>query len=326
MSNHVVKVAVTGGAGQIGYALLFRIASGQMFGPDAEVEISALELEAALPAMEGVRMELDDCAFPLLRGVTATADPDEAFTGADWCLLVGAVPRGKGMERGDLLSINGGIFTTQGKAIGANAADGCRVLVVGNPCNTNALICRHASGGRGQVYAMTTLDQNRAVTQIAQKAGVSVRAVGNMIVWGNHSPTMYPDFEHATVDGKPVPEVISDQDWLRGDFLETVQKRGAAIINARGASSAASAANAIIDTVNAVRSGGETAFSLVVPSDGSYDVPEGLMFSFPVRSDGNDVSIVTGIEHSAFGQEKIADTRQELLDEQTAVADLLGAL
>lgn len=325
MSANAKRVAVTGGAGQIGYALLFRIASGQMFGPDTEVEIAALELETALPAMEGVRMELDDCAFPLLRSVTATADPNEAFTGADWCLLVGAVPRGKGMERGDLLNINGGIFTAQGKAIGSNVADGCRVLVVGNPCNTNALICRHAVGGRAQVYAMTMLDQNRAVTQLAQKAGVSVRAVENMIVWGNHSPTMYPDFNNATIDGTPVPDAINDHDWLRGDFLETVQKRGAAIINARGASSAASAANAIVDTVNAVRTASESAFSLVVPSAGSYDVPEGLMFSFPVRSDGDNLSIVTGVEHDDFGQEKLAGTLQELLDEQTAVADLLAA-
>ncbi|MDA0322225.1 MAG: malate dehydrogenase [Verrucomicrobia bacterium] len=326
MSQNSVTVSVTGAAGQIGYALLFRIASGQMFGPDTQVHLRMLELEVALPALNGVCMELEDCAYPLLASMTPTADINEAFTGSDWALLVGSVPRKDGMERADLLNINGGIFTGQGKAIGANAADSCRTLVVGNPCNTNALICKHASGrDHSNFFAMTMLDQNRAVAQLAGKAGVSVPAVRNVAIWGNHSPTMYPDFPHGTIDGRPVRDVITDEDWLRGEFLETVQKRGAAIIKARGASSAASAANAVLDTVNALRTptpDGEC-FSVAVNSDGSYGVPEGLMFSYPVRSDGASIQIVQGIEHDDFGQGKIAATTEELVGEREAVSALL---
>ncbi len=327
MSKSAVHVAVTGAAGQIGYALLFRLASGAAFGPDVGVHLQLLELEPALGALQGVKMELDDCAFPLLESVTTTSRPEEAFAGADWALLVGAVPRKAGMERADLLAVNGGIFTAQGKAIGAHAAPGCRVLVVGNPCNTNALICRHASGlPARQVFAMTMLDQNRAVTQLAQKAGAPVRDVQRLAIWGNHSPTMYPDYENASVGGRPLPEVIRDEAWLRGEFLTTVQQRGAAVIKARGASSAASAANAVVDTVRALVTptpSGEW-FSVAVPSDGRYGVPEGLVFSYPVRSDGRDYTIVDGLAHSAFARERLALTIAELESERAAVAHLMS--
>ena len=326
MSSRSVRVAVTGAAGQIGYALVFRIAAGEMFGPDTDVHLNLLELEAAMDALGGVRMELDDCAFPRLKSVTTTSDLDTAFGDADWALLVGAVPRKAGMERADLLNINGGIFTKQGKAIGANAKAGCRVLVVGNPCNTNALICHKASGlPADRIFAMTMLDQNRAMTQLAQKAGVDVTAVRNLTIWGNHSPTMYPDFENASIDGKPAPEAIGDDAWLRGEFLQTVQQRGAAIIKARGASSAASAANAVIKTVRELTNptpAGE-AFSVAVPSDGSYDVPEGLVFSYPIRSDGRAYEIVQGAEHGEFAREKLKATTAELASEREAVAALL---
>lgn len=318
-----VKVAVTGAAGQIGYALLFRIASGQMFGPDTEVELRLLELEAALPALGGVVMELDDCAFPLLKPVTVTADPNEAFQNADWALLVGSVPRKQGMERSDLLKINGSIFTVQGKAISDHASPACKVLVVGNPCNTNALIAKSAAPNipAKNFFAMTMLDQNRACSQIARKAGVPVAAVKNLAVYGNHSPTMYPDFFHAAINGRAVPEVISDHEWLKGEFLEIVQKRGAAIIKARGASSAASAANAVVDTVRRLTTPtpeGEY-FSVAVCSDGSYGVDEGLIFSYPVRSNGTDWEIVQGVEHHEFAREKIRVTCRELAEERDAV-------
>ena len=321
-------VTVTGAAGQIGYALLFRIASGQMFGLDTRVDLRLLELESALPALEGVQMELDDCAFPLLGAVTMTSDADEAFVGAHWALLIGSVPRKKGMERAELLSVNGGIFTVQGKAIARTAAPDCKVLVVGNPCNTNSLICKHAAEGRDprNFFAMTMLDQNRAVAQLAAKAGVAVDTVRNVAIWGNHSPTMFPDFAHATIGGLPATKAVGDDDWLRTTFLETVQKRGAEIINARGASSAASAANAVVDCIAALRTptpDGEC-FSLTVSSDGSYGVPEGLMFSFAVRSDGSTWEIVQGIEHDDFAQGKLDATRQELLDEREAVVGLLS--
>ena len=324
-----VRVTVTGAAGQIGYALLFRIASGQMFGPDTPVHLNLLEIEPALPALDGVRMELDDCAFPLLQSITNTADPAVGFGDADWALLVGAAPRKKGMERADLLNINGGIFTGQGKAIGANAKPGCRMIVVGNPCNTNALIAMQAGDlDPKHVFAMTMLDQNRAVSQIAEKAGVATTAVSRMAIWGNHSPTMYPDFHNATIDGRPVPEVITDGAWLEGEFLSAVQKRGAAIIAARGASSAASAANALVDTVRKLTTPtpvGQT-FSVCVPSDGNpYGMPEGLVFSFPLRSTGSEWEIVTGIEHGEFGQQKLATTARELVDERKAVKSLLVA-
>ncbi len=323
-----VRVAVTGAAGQIGYALLFRIASGQMFGPETEVDLNLLELEQALPALRGVVMELEDCAFPLLRSVTPSSDMNVAFKDADWALLVGSVPRKAGMERADLLKINGGIFVGQGKAIAAHAKPGCKTLVVGNPCNTNSFVAKSVAEGMdpGNFFAMTMLDQNRAVTQLAQKAGVPVSEVSNLAIWGNHSPTMYPDFSNARISGKPVGEVIDDSAWLEGEFLTTVQKRGAAIIQARGASSAASAANAVVDTVrNLVNPTPEGEFfSLAVSSDGSYGVPEGIMFSFPVRSDGADWSIVQGLNHGDFGKEKLRVTTEELLSEREAVSELLS--
>lgn len=322
-----VRVAVTGAAGQIGYALLFRIASGQMFGENTPVHLNLLELEAALPALNGVVMELEDGAFPLLKSVTTASDPRKGFRDIDWALLVGSVPRKDGMERSDLLKINGNIFTVQGRAISENARPSCRVLVVGNPCNTNAYIAKESSANvpARNYFAMTMLDQNRAATQLAQKAGVDVVKIKNLAIWGNHSTTMFPDFYNAKIDGRPAAEVIGDETWLKGDFLATVQKRGAAIIKARGMSSAASAANAVVDTVrNLTRPTPEGEwFSVAVPSDGSYGVEEGLMFSFPVRSDGQKWEIVQGLEHNEFAKEKIEATRQELLSEKDAVSALV---
>jgi len=322
-----IKVAVTGAAGQIGYALLFRIAAGEMFGSDTEVDLSLLELEKALPALAGVVMELDDCAFPLLRSVSISADPNVAFKDIDWALLVGSVPRKEGMERGDLLKINGGVFTVQGQALSNNAKPTCRVLVVGNPCNTNAFIAKSVCKNipPKNFFAMTMLDENRALTQIAQKAAVSVDRVKNVAIWGNHSATQYPDFYHATVNGRPVTEVINDEAWLKGAFIETVQKRGAAIIKARGLSSAASAANAVIDTVRSIITPtpeGEF-FSAAVSSDGSYGVLPGIMFGYPLRSDGKEYSIVTGLEHNEFAQAKIKTTLDELVTEKSLVEELL---
>lgn len=327
MAQKSVKVAVTGAAGQIGYALLFRIASGQMFGADTQVELSLLELEAALPALNGVKMELDDCAFPLLKSVSMSSDANVAFKDADWALLVGSVPRKEGMERSDLLKINGGIFIKQGQAIAANAKKDCRVLVVGNPCNTNAWICKKAVGGKiseKNFFAMTMLDQNRAVTQIAQKAGATVKDVANLAIWGNHSVTMYPDYDNAKVAGRKVTEAISDANWLKTSFLETVQKRGAAIIKARGASSAASAANAVVDTVRnlCTPTPAGSFFSVAVSSDGSYGIPEGVMFSFPIRSNGTSWEVVKNLELTPFAKEKIALTLKELEEEKAAVKDL----
>ena len=322
-----VKVAVTGAAGQIGYALLFRIAAGEMFGADTEVDLSLLELDKALPALQGVVMELDDCAFPLLRSVTISADPNVAFNGIDWAFLVGSVPRKEGMERGDLLKINGGVFTVQGQALSNNAKPGCKVLVVGNPCNTNAFIAKSVCKNirPTNFFAMTMLDENRALTQLAQKAGVPVSQVKNVAIWGNHSATQYPDFYNATISGRPVTERITDEAWLKGSFIETVQKRGAAIIKARGLSSAASAANAVIDTVQNIITptpAGEF-FSAAVSSDGSYGVEPGIMFGFPLRSNGSEWSIVTGLKHNEFAQTKIKATLDELLSEKEAVAHLV---
>jgi malate dehydrogenase len=329
MSQKSVRVAVTGAAGQIGYALVFRIASGQMFGPDTRVNLQLIELEPALPALNGVVMELEDCAFPLLESVTTTADIQVGFKDANWALLVGSVPRKAGMERGDLLNINGGIFTNQGQAIANNADPDCKVLVVGNPCNTNALIAKSHSGAipAKNYFALTMLDQNRAVAQLAIKAGVSVNAVRHLAIWGNHSATQYPNFFEATINGQPVPEVIKDHDWLKGDFISTVQKRGAAIIQARGASSAASAANAVIDTVRLLTTPTPEGdyFSVAVSSDGSYGVDEGLMFSFPVRSNGSDWEIVQNIELNDFSQEKFEATLKELQEERDAVKGLMGS-
>ncbi|MDF3821664.1 malate dehydrogenase [Leptospira sp. 96542] len=323
-----VKVAVTGAAGQIGYALLFRIASGQMFGPDTAVELQLLELEQALPAAKGVIMELDDCAFPLLEKVSVSSNIDEAFKDINWALLVGSVPRKAGMERGDLLKINGGIFTTQGKAIEKNAASDVRVLVVGNPCNTNALIAMNNAKGipSDRWFAMTGLDENRAKTQLAQKAGVLVKDVSNVAIWGNHSATQYPDFYNAKVKGKPATDAISDHDWLKGDFISTVQKRGAAIIAARGASSAASAANAVVDTVHNIVTPTKPGdwFSAACYSNGEYGVDKGLIFGYPLKSDGKKVEIVTGLEINAFGKEKFDITHNELKEERNEVKDMLG--
>lgn len=327
MSKTPLRVAVTGAAGQIGYALLFRIASGAMFGPDQPVILHLIEIEPALPALGGVVMELEDCAFPLLQGVVPTASLDEGFRGVNWALLVGSVPRKAGMERQDLLGINGKIFTSQGRAIQANAASDVRILVVGNPCNTNCLIARqHAPEvPSDRWFAMTRLDENRAKSQLARKAGVGVTAVSRMAVWGNHSPTMYPDFTHARITGQPVVDVISDRAWLEGPFLATVQQRGAAIIKARGASSAASAANAVVDTVRGLREPTPEGdwFSVAVCSDGSYGIEAGLIYSYPVRSDGANWTVVQGLELDAFSQGRIIASENELKEEKGMVAGLL---
>jgi malate dehydrogenase len=307
--------------------LLFRIAAGEMFGPDTQIDLNLLELEKALPALGGVVMELEDCAFPLLKSVTTTSDVNVAFKDIDWALLVGSVPRKEGMERGDLLKINGGVFIEQGKAISNNAKPTAKVLVVGNPCNTNAWIAKGVCKNlpAKNFFAMTMLDQNRATAQLAQKAGVAVTDVKNVGIWGNHSATQYPDFYHATVAGKPATTAISDEQWLKGAFIETVQKRGAAIIKARGLSSAASAANAIVDTVSSIITptpAGEF-FSAAVSSDGSYGVPEGIMFGFPLRSNGTTWEIVQGLTHNEFAQGKIQTTLSELLSEKEAVQNLI---
>lgn len=325
-----VRVTVTGAAGQIGYALLPRLASGAVFGPDTRVSLNLLEITAALPTLDGVVMELDDCAFPLLDEIVATDNAEVAFEGANWALLVGAKPRGKGMERGDLIRENGPIFVGQGKAL-ARAADDVRVLVVGNPANTNCLIAMtHAARAgvpRERFHAMTRLDQNRAMAQLASKAGAKVGAVTNMAIWGNHSATQYPDAENARINKKPCTEVIGHVSWLRNEFIQIVQQRGAAVIEARGQSSAASAANAAVDHVISMESetAGDDWVSAGVLSDGSYGIEEGLIFSFPVRSDGKGggCAIVQGLELSAFAREKIDATAAELKEEKAVVADLL---
>lgn len=327
MSTTPLHVAVTGAAGQIGYSLLFRIASGAMFGPEQPVVLHLIEIEPALPALGGVVMELDDCAFPLLKGVVATADLNEGFRGVNWALLVGSVPRKAGMERQDLLGINGKIFTGQGQAIQKNAAADVRVLVVGNPCNTNCLIAMNNAPEvpRDRWFAMTKLDENRAKSQLAQKAGADVTAVSHLAVWGNHSPTMYPDFTNAKISGRPAREVITDQPWFTETFIPTVQQRGAAIIKARGASSAASAANAVVDTVRCLThpTPGDDWFSVAVCSDGSYGMETGLMFSYPIRSDGTQWSVVQGVPIDEFSRGRLAATEKELKDEKGMVADLL---
>ncbi len=320
-----VKVAVTGAAGQIGYAIVFRIASGQMFGPDTQVELSLLELPQALGALEGVKMELDDCAFPLLKGITCTDKLDVAVKDCNWVLAIGAVPRKDGMERGDLLKVNGGIFGPLGKAIASHGASDCKLFVVGNPCNTNCLIAMESSGlDKSRFFAMTALDENRAKTQLAQKAGVDVTEVTNLTIWGNHSATQYPDFYNAKIGGKPAAEVIKDEAWLKGEFIETVQKRGAAIIKARGASSAASAANACVQGVYSLTHdtpAGET-FSMCLASNGQYGVDEGLIFSYPCRVEGGVLKIVAGINHNEFGQNKFNKTLDELRVERDTVKSL----
>ncbi len=325
-----VRVAVTGAAGQIGYALLFRIASGQMFGPDTPVHLQLLEITPALDALEGVAMELDDGAFPLLAGMTLTDQATEAFDGTNVACLVGAKPRGPGMERADLLKDNGRIFTAQGEALAASAADDLKVAVVGNPANTNALIASANADGvpLERFTAMVRLDENRAKTQLARKAGVGVAEVTNLAVWGNHSPTMVPDFDNARIGGRPATEAITDREWLEGEFLTTVQQRGKAIIDARGASSAASAANALVDHVANWCGGKPTAegewVSMAIPSDGSYGVPEGIISGFPVTTDGaGSYEIVQGLELSSFTQSKLDATVAELQEERAAVAEML---
>ena len=322
-----VRVAVTGAAGQIGYALLFRIASGQMLGDDQPVVLQLLEIPQAVGALEGVRMELDDCAFPLLADVVCTDDADRAFEGADYALLVGAMPRKEGMERSDLLSANGAIFTAQGKAISESAADDVKVLVVGNPANTNALIAMNNAPGTpvNQFTAMTRLDHNRAIAQLAAKAGTSVSDVTRMTIWGNHSATQYPDVFHAEVGGKPAFAAAGgDQAWLESEFIPTVQQRGAAVIKARGSSSAASAANAAIGHMRSWALGTPEGdwVSMAVPSDGSYGVPEGLVSGFPCTCAGGEYQIVQGLELDEFSRARLDASVAELVAERDAVADL----
>jgi malate dehydrogenase len=323
-----VKVAVTGAAGQIGYALLPRLANGEVFGLDTTVDLHLLEITPALPALDGVVMEMNDCAFPLLGNIVVTDDAKTAFDGANWVLMVGAKPRGKGMERGDLIRENGPIFVGQGQAINERAAGDVRVVVVGNPANTNCLIAMNNAPDvpKERFSALTRLDQNRAYAQLAAKAGVTVNDVSNVTIWGNHSATQYPDAENARINGRPVYDVISDHEWLRGGFISTVQKRGAAVIQARGKSSAMSAANAALDQVRSfLHETGEGGwFSAAVPSDGSYNIDEGLIFSFPLTSDGQGTySIVQGLSLSDFAQEKVQATLQELRNERDTVTDLL---
>ncbi|GAA2049505.1 malate dehydrogenase [Streptomyces carpaticus] len=326
MSRTPVNVTVTGAAGQIGYALLFRIASGQLLGPDVPVRLRLLEITPALKAAEGTAMELDDSAFPLLSGIDITDDPNVAFAGTNVALLVGARPRTKGMERGDLLEANGGIFKPQGKAINDHAADDVKVLVVGNPANTNALIAQAAAPDvpAERFTAMTRLDHNRALTQLAKKTGSAVSDIRRLTIWGNHSATQYPDIFHAEIAGKNAAETVNDEAWLADEFIPTVAKRGAAIIEARGASSAASAANAAIDHVhtwvNGTPEGDWT--SMAVPSDGSYGVPEGIISSFPVTTSGGSYEIVQGLEINAFSRTRIDASVQELSDEREAVRAL----
>ncbi|MDP0490541.1 MAG: malate dehydrogenase [Verrucomicrobiota bacterium JB023] len=326
--KEAITISVTGAAGQIGYALLFRIASGAVFGPDQPVNLRLIEIEPGMPALEGVMMELDDCAFPLLESMHGTTDLDDGFKGADWALLVGSVPRKAGMERKDLLGINGKIFTGQGQAIARSAASGVKTLVVGNPCNTNALIAMNNADGvpKENFFAMTRLDENRAKSQLAAKAGAHCSEVSNLCIWGNHSATQYPDFTNAKLNGKPITEVISDHDWLKGDFIKTVQQRGAAIIKARGASSAASAANAAIDTIVSLTN--ETPagdwHSVAVCSPGAYGIDEGLMASMPIRTNADGTwSVVEGVPVDEFSREKIDASIQELREEREAVADLI---
>jgi len=321
-----IRVAVTGAAGQIGYALLFRIASGQMFGPDQPVALNLIEIPPGMKALEGVVMELDDCAFPLLVDVVQTDDLAVGFKDVNWALLVGSVPRKQGMERADLLGINGKIFVGQGQAIAANAADDVRIVVVGNPCNTNCMIAMKSAPEipADRWFAMTRLDENRGLTQLAQKAGVPVSDVKNLAIWGNHSPTMFPDFYNATIGGKPAPEVIGDEAWLQETYVPTVGKRGAAIIAARGASSAASAANAVVDTVVGLTTptpAGEF-HSVCVCSKGEYGTEPGLITGFPVTSDGTTWKVVEGLDLPAYAEEKIKVSIDELVSERDTVKSL----
>ena len=323
-----IKVAVTGAAGQIGYSLLPRIASGAIFGPEQPVELHLIEIPPALKALEGVVMELHDCAFPLLHDVVATVDLAEGFRGVNWALLVGSVPRRAGMERKDLLGINGKIFVEQGRAIAENAASDIRVLVVGNPCNTNCLIAMNNAKGvpSDRWFAMTRLDENRAKTQLALKSGSHWRHVSNVAIWGNHSSTLYPDFFNARIEGKPATEVITDKEWLENDFIKAVQQRGAAIIQARGVSSAKSAAHGAIETVATIlRATSEGDWhSVALCSDGSYGIEKGLICSFPTRSDGTKVEVVQGVPLNDFSKAKIEASVNELKEERSMVEELLA--
>jgi len=321
-----VRVAVTGAAGQIGYSLLFRIASGSMLGPDQPVVLQMLEIEPALGALAGVKMELDDCAFPLLAGTMETSDANEAFNGADYALLVGSMPRKAGMERSDLLEANGGIFTGQGKALSEAANSSVKVLVVGNPANTNCLIAMNNAPNiaDAQFTAMTRLDHNRAIAQLAQKTGASVNDITQMTIWGNHSATQYPDLFHAEVAGQNAAEMVDDQQWLENDFIPTVQQRGAAIIDARGASSAASAASAAVDHMRTWASSTNEGdwVSMAIASTGDYGAPEGIITSFPCTVGNGQYEVVAGLEIDAFSREKIEASWAELVEERDAVADM----
>lgn len=323
-----VRVAVTGAAGNIGYALLYRIANGDLFGPDQPVILHMLEITPALKALEGVAMELDDCAFPLLAGMVLSDDANTAFKDINWALLVGARPRSKGMERKDLLDANGAIFSVQGKALNRGAASDIRVLVVGNPANTNCLIAqRNAPDIPAERFtAMTRLDHNRAVSQLAQKANVPVTAVKKVTIWGNHSATQYPDAYHAEIDGKPAAQVINDDAWIKETFISTVQKRGAAIIEARGQSSAASAANAAINHVQTWYQGTKPGdwISMAIPSTGAYGAPEGVIFGYPVTVQNGKISVVEGLTLSDYDRQMLAVTSNELEEEKAAVTDILG--
>ncbi len=325
--NSPVHVALTGAAGQIGYALAFRIASGQMFGPQTPVCLHLIEIEPALPALKGVEMELLDCAFPLLQNIVCTADLKRGFNNVNWALLIGSVPRKDGMERSDLLSINGKIFTGQGQAIQDNANSDARVLVVGNPCNTNCLIAMNNAPEvpRDRWFAMTRLDENRAKQQLSLKAEVGVAGVDRMTIWGNHSSTQFPDFTNARIGGQSATDVINDENWLKSEFIPIVQSRGGAVIKARGASSAGSAANAIVDSVVSLTTAtpGDDWHSVALCSDGSYGVPEGLICSFPTRCDGNNIEIVPDVPLNDFATDKLAASVVELQEEQRLVADLL---
>jgi malate dehydrogenase len=322
-----VHVTVTGAAGQIGYALLFRIASGELLGPDQPIVLRLLEIEPAMKALEGVAMELDDCAYPLLNDIILTHKAETAFEGTSWALLVGSVPRKEGMERGDLLAVNGGIFGPQGKAIAAKAASDVRILVVGNPCNTNCYIARQNAPEipPERWFAMMRLDENRAKTQLARKAKVPVAAVTNMAIWGNHSATQYPDAKNARIAGLGAYDVIDDHGWLKGGFIKTVQTRGAKVIEARGLSSAASAAKAVIDSVQSIRTPTPWGdwHSLAVVSHGEYDVPEWLQFGFPVRSDGSNWEVVSGLQHDNDAKERLRITTEELIQERELVKELV---
>src|SRR3989442_2710010 len=323
-----IKVAVTGAAGQIGYSLVFKIASGAMFGPDQPIALSLIEIPNALAALEGVVMELHDCAFPLLKAITPTADLDEGFRDVNWALLVGSVPRKAGMERKDLLGINGKIFIGQGQAIERNASADVRALVIGNPCNTNCLIAMNNAREipRHRWFAMTRLDENRARAQLAHKAGVEITRVTNMTIWGNHSATQYPDFYNAKIDNRPANEVIGDEKWLKEEFISAVQQRGAAIIKARGLSSAGSAANAIIDTVRFLTNDTprDDWHSAAICSDGSYGVEKDLISSFPVRVRAGKWEIVQKLPINDFSRDKIDKSVAELKEEKSMVSELLG--